>query len=86
MWKTLKEEKFSKQFKKLSSGLQDRVLEAYKEMIESSDPTNVGRHKTGKYNCFYGYDIGSQYRMLYSVNWEIRTIILYRVGTHKQVY
>lgn len=86
MWKILKEERFNKQFKKLSSSLQERALEAYQEMMESKDPTNVGRHKTGRYNCFYGYDIGLQYRILYSVNWEIRAIILYRVGTHKEVY
>lgn len=86
MWKILKEEQFNKQFKKLSSSLQARVLEAYQDMIDSADPTHVGRHKTGKYSCFYGYDIGLQYRILYSVNWEIRAIVLYRVGTHKEVY
>ena len=60
MWKILKEEQFNKQFKKLSSSLQARVLEAYQDMIGTDDPTHVGRHKTGKYSCFYGYDIGLQ--------------------------
>ncbi|MDC8437841.1 MAG: hypothetical protein LV468_02435, partial [Candidatus Nitrosotenuis sp.] len=70
----------------LSSELQKRADDGVYDLYNSDEPHLKGRHKTAKFNCLRGYDLGRRYRILYVVNFETRTILLRTVGIHDDVY
>jgi addiction module RelE/StbE family toxin len=59
-----------------------RVDEAILQLLNSVDPTKLGLKKVGRWKGVYSYEIGRQFRLLYSVRFEERVVELLDVGTH----
>ena len=73
---------FRRGYKNLSVEIRKRVDEALLQLIDSDDPRELGSRKIGKWKGAYSYEIGRQFRILYSVRLEKHTIELLDVGTH----
>ena len=74
---------FKRNYKKLNTEVKDRVNNALGSLSDAEDPRTLGEAKYGKWKGAYGYDIGRQYRILYTVDYKTRSIILLSVGSHK---
>jgi mRNA-degrading endonuclease RelE of RelBE toxin-antitoxin system len=86
MWKIERTNAFNRQYKHLSSELKKKTDDGIRDLYSSEEPHLKGRHKTAKFNCLRGYDLGRRYRILYEVNFETRIIYLRSVGIHDEVY
>jgi len=51
-------------------------------LLESQDPSKLGLRKVGRWKGVYSYEIGLQFRLLYSVRFIEHTIVFHDVGTH----
>jgi len=67
----------------LSPEIKERVNSALEELSNREDPRTLGEAKYGKWKGAYSYDIGRQYRILYAVDFNNRSLILLTVGSHK---
>ena len=74
---------FKRNYKKLSFEIKDSVNDALEDLSNAEDPRTLGEAKYGKWKGAYSYDIGRQYRILYTVYFKTRSIILFNVGSHK---
>lgn len=83
MWNVLFDNRFKREYKKLDKSLQKKINGIIKELAESKNPRQVGVHKTARYNCIHAYEIGKQYRILYDIDENSRTITFLSVGTHE---
>lgn len=86
MWIQHFENRFKKDYKNLTSGIQDKVKDAVEILANSDNPRKLGLHKTARYNCIHAYEIGRQYRILYNVYDKDNIIEFLKVGLHNQVY
>ena len=59
-----------------------RVDEAMEQLLDSDDPRRLGLRKVARWEGAYSYEIVRQFRVLYSIKLEARTIIFLDVGTH----
>ncbi len=73
---------FRRSYKNLGSETRKRVDEAILQLLNSEDPTKLGLRKVGKWEGVYSYEIGRQFRLLYSVRFEDRVVSFLDVGTH----
>jgi addiction module RelE/StbE family toxin len=76
---------FRRNYKKLSSSSEtkERINHALGVLSNTEEPRTLGEAKYGKWKGAYSYEIGRQYRILYAVDFEKRSIILLSVGSHK---
>ena len=74
---------FRRDYKNLGVQDQRRVNEAIRDIIDSDDPTHLGRPKYGKWKGAYGYNVGRAIRILYSVDWNAKTVTFLRCGPHE---
>lgn len=86
MWNIHLSKTFEKQYSKLSLEISQRVQSAIQELVSSDDPTKLGEPKQGHLKNCFAYEIGKQYRIIYSVNKAEIMILLLKVGKHKDVY
>jgi len=84
LWIPERKNSFKKQFKKLTPDLQTKTKDAISELCDSEDPAKLGEYK--KHMKVYAYEIGSNYRIIYDVDYEQHSISFIRVGDHKSVY
>jgi mRNA-degrading endonuclease RelE of RelBE toxin-antitoxin system len=77
---------FKKRYKKKIEPLREKVDDAIRLLVASEDPRTLGRLKYGSLQKLYGYDVSSDCRILYSVDFDARRIHFLRVCTHKDVY
>ena len=80
MWSVHPKNVFKRDYKHLSSLLQNKTYDVIDELAASQDPRKLGEHKTGPLSCLHSYEIGRQYRILYDVVNEEHVIVLLRVG------
>jgi len=73
---------FQRSFHKLSSEVKARADVAIDQLLESADPSKLGLRKVGRWKGVYSYEIGRQFRLLYSVRFEEHTIVFHDIGTH----
>jgi len=73
---------FRRDYKNLGHQDQQRVNQAIKEILDSDDPSGLGRLKYGKWKGASGYDIGRAIRILYSVDALEKTVVFLRCGPH----
>lgn len=73
---------FRRSFHKLGSEVSARADEAIDQLLESEDPSKLGLRKVGRWKGVYSYEIGRQFRLLYSVRFDEHTIVFLDVGTH----
>lgn len=52
------------------------------ELLGSEDPTRLGLRKVGKWKGVLSYEIGRQFRILYTVRFKTNTVVFLDVGTH----
>ena len=52
----------------------------------STNPTDLGKPKRGKFKGYFAYEIGRSYRLIYKVINPQQIILLVVVGDHKSVY
>jgi addiction module RelE/StbE family toxin len=83
LWKILFDNRFKREYKKLDKSLQKRINDIIKELAASNNPRQLGVHKTARYNCIHAYEIGKQYRILYDIDENSKTVTFLSVGTHK---
>jgi addiction module RelE/StbE family toxin len=86
MWIQHFENRFKRDYKNLSLGIQEKVKDAIEILVNSDNPRKFGLHKTARYNCIHAYEIGRQYRILYNVYDKDNIIEFLKVGLHNQVY
>jgi addiction module RelE/StbE family toxin len=84
LWNFEYSNKFIKQYKSLSSILQDKVTKALATLESSVNPLELGIYKSSM--KAFSYKIDKSYRILYNVRFNDGIIELIRVGDHKQVY
>ena len=84
MWIPERTNQFKKQFKNLNPQLQTKIQDAVTTLCGSEDPTLLGVYK--KHMKVYAYEIGSNYRIIYDVNFTEKIIVFIRVGDHKNAY
>lgn len=73
---------FRRGYKRVDAAVGKRVDEAILQLLSSDDPTKLGLRKVGRWKGVYSYEIGRQFRLLYSVRFEERVVVLLDVGTH----
>lgn len=86
MWTIYYSKTFHKQRLKLSSETCKRVDAAILELRSSDDPMKLGEPKQGSLKNCFAYEIGNKYRIIYAVYKTEITILLIKVGKHKDVY
>jgi addiction module RelE/StbE family toxin len=57
--------------------------QAIQELVESEDPRKLGHRLHGRWEGYYSYEIGSQFRIIYRVDFAVKVIELMAAGTHK---
>ena len=82
VWKVEITSTFHRSYRNLAQEVRARVDAAMKELVESEDPTKLGLRKVARWKGVYSYEIGRQFRILYSLRFEERTIVFLDVGTH----
>ena len=73
---------FRRSYKKLGSEVRVHVDQAILQLLNSEDPTRLGLRKVGRWKGVYSYEIGRQFRLLYSVMSADNVVELLDVGTH----
>jgi addiction module RelE/StbE family toxin len=73
---------FRRGYRNLSLEVRAHADEAMDQLLESEDPPNSDSKKVGRWNGVYSYEIGRQFRLLYSVRFEDHTIVFWDIGTH----
>jgi addiction module RelE/StbE family toxin len=73
---------FRRSYRNLGSETRKRVDEAILQLLNNINPAKLGLRKVGKWEGVYSYDIGRQFRLLYSVRFEDHVILFLDVGTH----
>ncbi len=81
-WRSETTNTFRRSYNNLGSDVRKRVDEALLELLSSDDPTRLGLRKVGKWKGILSYEIGRQFRILYRVRVQDRTVELLDVGTH----
>ncbi|SMH72261.1 conserved protein of unknown function [Candidatus Nitrosotalea okcheonensis] len=84
MWIPERTKKFTRQYKSLHSDLQKKVDLVIAELVESENPTKLGKYKPSI--KAYAYVLDKSNRILYNVSFNEDAIEFIRVGSHKQVY
>jgi mRNA-degrading endonuclease RelE of RelBE toxin-antitoxin system len=82
VWEAELTNTFVRSYGRLSEGVRIRVDEAVEQLLDSPDPRRLGLRKAGRWKGAYSYEIGRQFRILYSFKFEARTIVFLDVGTH----
>jgi len=67
----------------LGPELRKNVEEAIQSLTETEDPRKLGHKLHGRWNGSYSFEIGTQYRIIYHVDFTTRVIQLMAAGTHK---
>lgn len=84
MWIFEYSNKFVRQYKNLSSQLQEKVDSALINLENSLNPLEIGIYKPSL--KAFAYEIDKSNRIIYNVRFNDNTIELIRVGDHKQAY
>ena len=84
MWSLRWANKFTKQYKRLDSGVQQSIDKAITDMASSANPADLGTYKQDM--RIFSYEIGRKYRIIYSVVYREGVIDLLRVCDHKSTY
>jgi len=82
-WKFETTSRYEKDFRKLDQLVKERTYKCLEYLSGRDDPRPCGKHKYGDLDCWYSYEIGRDYRVLYDIKFEERTILLARIGLHK---
>jgi mRNA-degrading endonuclease RelE of RelBE toxin-antitoxin system len=83
LWTFEYSSKFIKQYKNLSSHLQEKITTALTSLESNVNPLELGVYKANM--KAFAYDIDKSHRILYNVRFSDGVIELIRVGDHKQV-
>jgi len=86
LWLTQQTKSFESSYKKLSSELKKQTDKAIINLAMSTNPTDLGKPKRGKFKGYFAYEIGRSYRLIYKVINPQQIILLVVVGDHKSVY
>ena len=85
-WTIVRTSTFKKRYKKKLPDLAEKVNAGIRSIVSSDDPRRFGRPKYGSLDGCYGYDVNSDCRILYSVDFRNKKINFLRVCDHKEVY
>ena len=81
-WEAETTNTFRRGYRNISLQVRTRADEAMAQLLESEDPTRLGLRKVGRWKGVYSYEIGRQFRLLYTVRFEDHTIVFLDIGTH----
>jgi mRNA-degrading endonuclease RelE of RelBE toxin-antitoxin system len=73
---------FRRDYNNLGQQNQRKVDGAIRDILNSEDPRRVGRAKLGRWRGAYGYDVGRDVRVLYSLEARERLVVFLRCGPH----
>jgi hypothetical protein len=85
-WMIVRSDRFKDRYKQKTPEQQARVDEAMTLLIESKDPRNLGRPKSGKIRGCYGHDLDFHNRILFAVDQAKHEIHFLRVCSHDEAY
>ncbi len=60
-----------------------KIEESIQGLARSEDPRKLGHRLHGRWEKFYSYEIGLQYRIIYRVDFAAKVLELMAAGTHK---
>ncbi len=83
-WNTERTPTFRRQYKNIGHGRRHAVDIAVEVLKASENPAVLGRYKQG--SRFYAYELSKGDRLVYRINRDEHTTILFRVCDHKSVY
>jgi addiction module RelE/StbE family toxin len=82
VWKADITNTFHRSYRNLGQEVRGRADAAMSQLVESEDPTKLGLRKVARWKGVYSYEIGRQFRILYTVRFDDQTIVFLDVGTH----
>lgn len=86
MWKIVFDERAKKDIKKLPKEAQKSIENFLKKkVIPSKDPTVFAKPLSGEYAGLWRFRI-EKYRLIFEINNDTITIIVFRVGKRDKVY
>jgi addiction module RelE/StbE family toxin len=74
---------FKRGYKSLDRLTQQRVDEAIENLLTAGDPSKLGHRLHGRWEGTFSYAIGKQFRLIFQVDFEKRSVVFLAVGTHK---
>jgi len=74
---------FKRGYKSLDRLAQQRADEAIENLLTAEDPTKLGHRLHGRWEGTFSYAIGKQFRLIFQVDFEKRSVVFLAVGTHK---
>ncbi|MHB8547537.1 MAG: type II toxin-antitoxin system RelE family toxin [Nitrosotalea sp.] len=86
MWFAKYEDDFTREYSRLHPEIQKRTDDGIIYLQNAIDPARCGDPKKGWLKGWRSYEIGRQYRVIYKVDYDTKTVILSSVGKHKEVY
>lgn len=81
-WEAETTNTFRRSYRNLNSEIRNRVDEAIVLLLNCENPRKCGLRKIGRWTGAYSYEIGRQFRILYVVRFEDRTVVFLDVGLH----
>lgn len=85
-WTLDRSTRFKRRYGEKSAEDQQKVDEAIRKLVASTDPRTLGSAKSGSLAGCYGHDIDYHSRILYSVDMTNRIIHFLRVCSHEEAY
>jgi addiction module RelE/StbE family toxin len=74
---------FKRGYKKLDRPTQQRADEATENLLTAGDPSKLGHRLHGRWEGTFSYPIGKQFRLIFQVDFEKKSVVFLAVGTHK---
>jgi addiction module RelE/StbE family toxin len=74
---------FKRGYKSLDRLAQQRADEAIENLLTAEDPAKLGHRLHGRWEGTFSYAIGKQFRLIFQVDFEKRSVVFLAVGTHK---
>jgi addiction module RelE/StbE family toxin len=82
-WNVSPTNAFKRDFKKSTPEIRRRIEEAIQEFSKTEDPRKLGHRLHGRWEGFFSFEIGLQYRIIYRVVFPEKVVEFVAVGTHK---
>jgi addiction module RelE/StbE family toxin len=82
-WNVIPTHAFRRDCGKLIPEIGRKIEGVIQGLAGSEDPRKLGHRLHGRWEGFYSYEIGLQYRIIYRVDLAAKVIELMAAGTHK---
>jgi addiction module RelE/StbE family toxin len=82
-WNVVPTHTFKRDCRRLAPEIRGKMERAIQGLVGSEDPRKLGHRLHGRWDGYYSYEVGLQYRIIYRVDFAAKVIELMAAGTHK---